>query len=70
MSLNGGLNTLWILITSGSASNVIVPIRILKQLIMAPVMFMTMLALVKIFAERINQVAFPERMDENRDPDD
>lgn len=54
--LNGGLNTVWVLIMTGGASNVIVPIRIVKQLIMAPVMFITMVALVKLFAPRLNQL--------------
>ena len=57
---NGCLNTIWILITSGSASNIIVPIRIIKQLIMAPIMFIAMLAILKIFGPRINQLAFPK----------
>lgn len=56
--LNGGLNTLWILMMSGSASNVILPIRIAKQLIMAPVMLITITALVRIFAGHLNRFAF------------
>lgn len=58
--LHGGLNTLWIMITTGGASNVIVPVRIAKQLIMAPIEFLTMLALARFFGARINQLLFPK----------
>lgn len=54
--LNGGLNTLWILMMSGEASHVIVPLRIAKQLIMAPIIYLVMVALVKLFAPQINQL--------------
>lgn len=59
--LHGGLNTLWIMITTGGASNVIVPVRIAKQLIMAPIEFLTILALAKLFGTRINQLLFPQK---------
>lgn len=52
--LNGGLNTVWVLMMTGDASKVVVPVRIIKQLIMAPIMFATIVAVVKIFGERIN----------------
>lgn len=52
--LNGGLNTVWVLMTVGDASKILVPVRIIKQLIMAPIMFATIVAVVKIFGERIN----------------
>lgn len=58
--LHGGLNTLWIMITTGGASNIIIPVRIAKQLIMAPIEFLTILALAKIFGLRINQLLFPQ----------
>ncbi len=58
--LHGGLNTLWIMITTGGASNVIVPVRIAKQLLMAPIEFLTILALAKLFGARINQLLFPK----------
>lgn len=59
--LHGGLNTLWIMITTGGASNIIVPVRIAKQLIMAPIEYLTMLALARVFGTRINQLLFPKR---------
>ena len=59
-ALNGGLNTLWIIITTGGASNIIVPIRIAKQLIMIPIQFLTVWAIAKTFAARINQIFFPQ----------
>ncbi len=60
--LHGGLNTLWIMITTGGASNVIVPVRIAKQLIMAPIEFFTILALAKLFGSRINQLVFHQKV--------
>lgn len=59
--LHGGLNTLWIMITTGGASNVIVPVRIAKQLLMAPVEFLTILVFAKLFGGRINQMLFPQK---------
>lgn len=58
--LNGGLNTLWIMITTGGASNIIVPVRLAKQLIMIPVQILTTLALAKAFGARINRLFFPK----------
>lgn len=54
--LNGGLNTVWVLMMTGDASRIVVPLRITKQLIMAPVMLATMTAVVKIFGARINRL--------------
>ena len=54
--LNGGLNTIWVLMMTGDASKIVVPVRIVKQLIMAPVMLATMVAGVKIFSPRINRL--------------
>lgn len=69
--LHGGLNTLWIIITTGGASNVVVPVRIAKQLIMAPIEFLTVLALAKLFGTRINQLFFPQKVDsEEKSADD
>lgn len=65
--LNGGLNTLWVLMMTGEASNIIVPVRIAKQLIMAPVMLLTMLAVVRLFAARLNQLAFSAEDDAELD---
>ena len=56
--LNGGLNTLWVMIMTGSASNVIIPVRIVKQLIMAPIQFLATLAIAKAFGGRTNQLFF------------
>lgn len=54
--LNGGLNTIWLLIISKNATKFIIPIRIVKQLIMAPIKIFTILALTKIFNEQINRM--------------
>lgn len=58
--LNGGLNTIWVLMMTGDASKIVVPVRIIKQLIMAPIMLAVMIAIVKIFGNRINQFAFSQ----------
>lgn len=58
--LNGGLNTIWILMTTGDAGKIIIPIRIVKQLIMAPIMFIVMIAVTQISALRMNQLIFSE----------
>lgn len=54
--LNGLLNTFWIIIISKGASKVIIPIRILKQLIMAPIKVITITSICKIFETRINKL--------------
>lgn len=51
--INGGLNTLWLLLTSKKATIAILPTRIIKQLIMIPVMFVTMASLTKLLAKQI-----------------
>lgn len=66
--LNGGLNTLWIMITTGGASNVIIPVRIAKQLIMAPIQFLTILAIAKAFGVRLNQLFFAHAITPESDP--
>lgn len=53
---NGALNTFWIFITSGGAANLIVPVRIVKQLVMAPIMFVAVVAVAKIFRTQFNQL--------------
>ena len=50
---NGVLNTIWIMIISKGASKIVVPIRILKQLIMAPIKVVTIMSLCKILETRI-----------------
>lgn len=54
--LNGGLNTIWIIMINKSASKVILPIRILKQLIMSPIKVFTIFFLCKILEERITNL--------------
>lgn len=52
--INGTLNTLWIILTTKSASVAIIPMRIVKQLIMIPVMILTMIGLGKLLTKEIN----------------
>lgn len=54
--LNGGLNTIWLIIISKNASKIIVPVRIVKQLIMAPIKIFTIIALCKIFNEQLKKM--------------
>ncbi len=54
--LNGLLNTIWVIIINKNASNIIIPIRILKQLIMAPIKVITILSLCKVLEERIKNL--------------
>lgn len=52
--LNGVLNTIWIIIITKGASKVIVPIRIVKQLVMAPIKIITILGITKVFERRLD----------------
>lgn len=52
--IHGGLNTLWTILTVKSASVAIIPMRIIKQLIMIPIMILTMLGLTKALQKEIN----------------
>ena len=54
--INGGLNTLWLLLTSKKATIAILPTRIVKQLIMIPVMFITMVSLGKALEKQIGDL--------------
>ena len=54
--INGGLNTLWIVITMKKAFLAILPTRVLKQLLMIPIMFLTITALSKLLTKNINEV--------------
>lgn len=54
--INGGLNTLWLVITMQKAFLVILPTRVLKQLIMIPVMFITMVALCKVLSKQLEDM--------------
>ncbi len=53
---NGVLNTVWIIMINKSASKIVIPIRIVKQLIMVPIKITTISALCKIFEERIQKL--------------
>ncbi len=50
---NGVLNTVWIILMNKGASKIVVPVRIIKQLIMAPIKVVTILSLCKVFEERL-----------------
>jgi ECF transporter S component (folate family) len=52
--INGCLNTVWVIMIVKSAANIVVPIRILKQLIMVPIIVITIYLLSKILANKIN----------------
>ena len=52
--INGCLNTLWIILTVKSASVAIIPTRIIKQLVMIPIMILTMTGLGKVLKKEIN----------------
>ena len=54
--LNGVLNTIWIIIINKNASNIIIPIRILKQLVMAPIKVITIISLCKMLEERLKKL--------------
>lgn len=54
--LNGVLNTIWVIIINKSASKIVVPVRILKQLIMGPIKVVTIISLCKIFEERFKRL--------------
>lgn len=51
--INGLLNTIWIIMTVKKASYAIIPTRVLKQLLMIPVMFITMSSLTKLLEKQI-----------------
>lgn len=54
--LNGVLNTIWIIMITKGASKIIITTRVLKQLVMAPVMIITILSIGKIFEDKINKL--------------
>lgn len=51
--INGLLNTVWIILTVKKAAIAIIPTRVVKQLIMIPIMFLTMLSLLKLLEKQI-----------------
>ncbi len=53
---NGFLNTIWIIMISKGASKVVVPIRVLKQLVMAPIEVITIFSICKIMKERLQKL--------------
>ncbi len=54
--LNGLLNTIWIIIISKGASKIIIPTRIIKQLINVPVVIITITSICKVFESRIKKL--------------
>lgn len=54
--INGVLNTIWVIITVGSAKKIIIPIRIIKQLVMIPVINITIISLLKVLNERLTNL--------------
>ena len=53
---NGILNTMWIIIINKSASKIVIPIRIVKQLIMAPIKIITIISICKMLEERLQKL--------------
>ncbi len=51
--INGVINTIWIILITKGASNIIIPVRIIKELIMVPVIIITTLTLTKLLKSRI-----------------
>lgn len=54
--INGLLNTIWVMMITKNASTLIIPIRILKQLVMMPIKIITILGIAKVFEERITKL--------------
>lgn len=54
--INGCLNSMWIIIMYKKTSYAIIPTRIVKELIMIPVEFITTLGLSKLLNKQINEV--------------
>lgn len=54
--INGVLNTVWVMMITKNASSVVVPIRVLKQLVMMPIKIVTILGITKVFEERIKRL--------------
>jgi len=54
--LNGVLNTIWVIMITKKAANIIITTRVLKQLIMAPVEILTIIGITKLFEERIQKL--------------
>ena len=56
VAYNGILNTLWIIIINNSASKIVVPVRMLKQLVMFPIIIFTITLLCKTLEERLKRL--------------
>ena len=54
--INSCINSLWIILTVKTASIAIIPTRIIKNLIMIPIMFVTTFTLGKLLKTQINEV--------------
>ena len=54
--INGGLNTLWLVLTSKKAFLAILPTRVLKQALMIPIMFITIVSLGKLLEKQIGDL--------------
>lgn len=65
--VNGCLNTLWIYITTKSAFNVIVPVRIVKQLIMLPIQVAVIYLLYRILPIK---KLYTKQLEDNDETDD
>ena len=53
---NGVLNTIWVIMITKNASKIVVPLRIAKQLIMAPIKIITIISLCKLMEERFQKL--------------
>ena len=54
--LNGVLNTIWIMMMTKGASKIVVPTRVAKQLVMAPIKVITILGITKVFEEKFRKM--------------
>ncbi len=53
--VDGILNTIWVIMITKNAANIIIPLRIVKQLIMTPIIITTMIFLLKALEPVINK---------------
>lgn len=52
--VNGVLNTIWVIIITKNAASIVMPVRILKQLIMLPIQVITILLISKTLENQID----------------
>lgn len=50
--INGLINTIWIMIITKGASNIIIPVRVAKELIMVPIIVVTTISLSKLLKKK------------------